>query len=626
MLAPAAAPVAPPTSQSPSAVVSNCDDSGPGSLRDAVATAADGDVIDLTELTCSTISLTSGAIVTGQPSLRLVGPGRELLTIDATASPGSSVFYHLGGGTFWLESFSVSHGSKYRNDNNARGGCVHAEGALVAAEVDFHDCTVTTTGSYAALGGAAFAGGFGIFQNSTISGNAAIARGNGYASGGGIYAYGGLAALVMTLADNDARSYSGTATFGGGAFTRGYASLGYSAIVRNHAKRVGGLALFDSSGHAQQIVNSTISENTAQYVGGVYSYDAITVENSTIANNIATYGAGTTYNAIGVGLHMGPFPLTVYSTLISGNTAFGQSGYDLAGESGATVVGSNNLIPLSELGVPSDTIRTAARLAAVADNGGLSPTQALLPGSPGIDAGRQPPSGPLAADQRGFGRWFGSGPDIGAFENQADYLLTTGFDFGPTAAPAGTFPPGESFDELIASAPSLPAGWSNVHVGVGGGWTLSESAFNSPPVAAFADDVNDVSDSSLVTPAFTVGPEDEVGFIHQFKLETDDDVTGYDGVVLEISIDGGAFEDIVQAGGSFIGAGYNRTLSDCCDNPLALRQAWSGDSGGFHAVVATFPPGTVGHSVRLRWRLATDSSDRVQGYWLDDLWVGIGPA
>lgn len=51
--------------------VVNCDDSGPGSLRDAVASAASGDVIDLSALTCGTITLTSGAITTDLEQLGL---------------------------------------------------------------------------------------------------------------------------------------------------------------------------------------------------------------------------------------------------------------------------------------------------------------------------------------------------------------------------------------------------------------------------------------------------------------------------------------------------------------------------------------------------------------------------
>ncbi len=52
-------------------VVGNCEDSGAGSLRDAVDHAADGDTIDLTQLACSSISLTTGAILVGVEGLTL---------------------------------------------------------------------------------------------------------------------------------------------------------------------------------------------------------------------------------------------------------------------------------------------------------------------------------------------------------------------------------------------------------------------------------------------------------------------------------------------------------------------------------------------------------------------------
>ena len=54
--------------------VTNClDDGSVGTLRSVIATAVDGDVVDLTQLTCSTITLTAGAIDTsfaGQPGDR----------------------------------------------------------------------------------------------------------------------------------------------------------------------------------------------------------------------------------------------------------------------------------------------------------------------------------------------------------------------------------------------------------------------------------------------------------------------------------------------------------------------------------------------------------------------------
>ncbi|HKE47797.1 MAG TPA: choice-of-anchor Q domain-containing protein [Rhodanobacteraceae bacterium] len=619
-----------PTPHAPHSItVTNCDDSGPGSLRDAAANAADGDEIDLFQLDCSTISLTTGAIVTGQASLTLVGPGRDRLTIDGSNNePGSALFYHLGSGQLLLENMTLTHGSKYRSDVAATGGCVHAEADVQLVETDVHDCTASSILNFGALGGAVWAGGNAILRFSTISGNAAVARGNGYASGGAVYANAGVIVEYATLSDNDVRSYSGTPTFGGAVFTHGGCYVVFSAIVRNHAKRMGGIAISDRYASREYIVNSTIAENAADYIGGIYSNAPLIVANSTVASNTATHGNSANYQTLGVGIHIGPQQLGLYSTLVSNNTAFGDYGYDVAGESGAVVVGSNNLVAQSPLALPGDTIRTPALLGGLADYGGITPTEALLPGSPGIDAGRQPPDNILLADQRArteFVRAVGAAPDIGAFETQADTIFTTDFEFGPIApSTAPTFPPGENFDELLGFVPALPVGWNHVHSGVGAGWSTIESDVFSQPIAAFADDVASVSDSSLETPSFRVGANAQLSFLHQFKLEVADDITGYDGVVLEIAIDGGAFADIVDAGGTFVGGGYNRTISDGFENPLALRQAWSGNSDGYHTVVVNLPAAANGHDARVRWRIGTDRSDRVQGYWLDNVHVDAG--
>jgi len=49
--------------------------------------------------------------------------------------------------------------------------------------------------------------------------------------------------------------------------------------------------------------------------------------------------------------------------------------------------------------------------------------------------------------------------------------------------------------------------------------------------------------------------------------------TGFDGMVLEISVNGGPFQDILAAGGSFVTGGYNRTISPSFNSPIAGRQA-----------------------------------------------------
>ena len=54
-------------------VVTSCADSGPGSLRDAVQGDTSGAPIDLSHLSCSTITLTTGAI---EATRSLTWPGR----------------------------------------------------------------------------------------------------------------------------------------------------------------------------------------------------------------------------------------------------------------------------------------------------------------------------------------------------------------------------------------------------------------------------------------------------------------------------------------------------------------------------------------------------------------------
>ena len=55
--------------------VTNCDDSGPGSLRDTIFNAMTGDLIDLTQLACSEITLYTGKIAVSSADMTLLGPG-----------------------------------------------------------------------------------------------------------------------------------------------------------------------------------------------------------------------------------------------------------------------------------------------------------------------------------------------------------------------------------------------------------------------------------------------------------------------------------------------------------------------------------------------------------------------
>ena len=99
--------------------VTNCNDSGTGSLRASVTGAASGSVINLSSLQCSPITLTSGAIVVAQDDLLIYGPGRDKLTIQGEQATGSgAVFDHFGGGLLELDHMTIATGSVYSNDAN----------------------------------------------------------------------------------------------------------------------------------------------------------------------------------------------------------------------------------------------------------------------------------------------------------------------------------------------------------------------------------------------------------------------------------------------------------------------------------------------------------------------------
>lgn len=125
-------------------------------------------------------------------------------------------------------------------------------------------------------------------------------------------------------------------------------------------------------------------------------------------------------------------------SLFAGNT--GGTAPDVSSTISITSLG-NNLVGVSGATVgfvASDLLNVAAGLGPLADNGGPTPTHALLPGSPAIDAGqacvldRSCASDNLAsnltADQRGSPRPRGLGVDIGAFELSGPLIFADGFE------------------------------------------------------------------------------------------------------------------------------------------------------------------------------------------------------
>jgi hypothetical protein len=196
------------------------------------------------------------------------------------------------------------------------------------------------------------------------------------------------------------------------------------------------------------------------------------------------------------------------------------------------------------------------------------------------------------------------------------------FDPGLNFQPFGGCFLFEMFDEV--TPPALPPGWTAIN-GInpdGILWQTSNSGDPTPPAhslpnAVWVNDPGTISDKYLDSPGGTIDPQASAGlsFWHNYALED-----GFDGGVLEISVDGGPFQDILAAGGFFDGNGYNGTISTCCGNPLAGRQAWTGNSGGFIETGVDLT-GFGGHTIALRWRMGSDSSGSGEGWRVDDIFI-----
>ena len=430
-----------------SIAVSNCNDSGAGSLRDAIGAAASGDTVDLSALTCSTITLTSGAIAITQNDLDIQGPGANNLAIDGSAT--DEIFAFVGNGTLTVADATLTNGYYY----HGLGGAIWAAyGNVSVRNAVISNSSTNGQYSYSAVaGGAAIVAYDGniILDNATITGNssdsytpdpggslvyAAISALSGNVTitnstisdnqassdylvlGGGVFANGNLTLTQSTIAQNKATGLDYGYTFGGGVYG-GYAgttTISASTISGNTATNDGGGV--QSSGNLS-MVNSTVSGNQSNYYGaGVANlYGTADISNSTISNN-------SNANYAGAGLFSIYGSANLDSTIIYGNSAGSGSGdIDDAG-TGSTLGGANNLIGNSSLGVPGDTISADPLLGPLQNNGGPTFTHALGTGSPAIDVGSNPMS--LTTDQRGAGfvRESGGAADIGAFEVQAVVL------------------------------------------------------------------------------------------------------------------------------------------------------------------------------------------------------------
>ncbi|MFO1506583.1 MAG: choice-of-anchor Q domain-containing protein [Lysobacterales bacterium] len=471
-------------SQAATLPVTSCaDDGSPGTLRSVMYSAHNHDVVDLTRLTCSTITLTQGEIdVSWIGSHRLAfitidGPGRDQLTVvgagptrvfafgdsyyQSQAEINDLTITHSGPANTWPACVLGISGVLALNRVTVTGCHAHTPdfpyvgiiaGAVGAAQLVMSDSTVsnssfTAYGNDIATGGGITISELGVIVDSAVVSNQAIAAvefgygGTAYpTSGGGIYSDGDLLIVNSTIAGNSVEvTNPGEDGVGGGLFVRGTLTMIDSTVSGNTVDGMGA-GLYKASiapgfdrGTTVSIQNSTIAGNSAGGAGGALaSQRPVWLANSTIASNYS--GAGGAVLFVHSGTYPGSGRLELESTIIGSNTTGPAATYaaDLATDDVLTVTGAHSLVvaPAAGIVLPPDTLHDDPRLLPLDWNGGSVQTLALAPGSPAIDAGSNPLG--LSTDERGAGyvRESGAAPDIGAFEVQPgpDPIFAGGFD------------------------------------------------------------------------------------------------------------------------------------------------------------------------------------------------------
>ncbi|MHC1767031.1 MAG: choice-of-anchor Q domain-containing protein [Verrucomicrobiia bacterium] len=423
------------------------------------AVYSDGAALELVSCTFSNNMTMAGE---GRPPLDVVAPKGS-----ANGGPGGGGAIYAGNGelvvsnclftanrttggrvAWWAELNSRNEGG------SGSGGAVYAtNSALALTGVTFSDNfafggesasgSVRGTPGGGAYGGAlAQAGATAMVTRCLFVANHARGGGGAIASGGAFFHDGGATCVQES-------SFTNNLALGGGAQV-GFPELAYggfglggavlnqsgmleirnSALVFNHAKGgEAGFSMFSPSitGNGEgggifnrgelRVINSTIGENEA----------SAGTANGPLSGSGGAAGGGICGNATLVNVTMARNGVAPVANM------WGRGGGSIAGDgiltntilfclpgqpnvAGTILDGGHNLCSDASAGfsLPSSFNSRDPLLGPVADNGGFTPTVALSPKSPALNAAD--PAASPQTDQRGIRRPTGAGSDIGAYE------------------------------------------------------------------------------------------------------------------------------------------------------------------------------------------------------------------
>ena len=403
--------------------VTNGNDTGPGSLRQALADANDGDTINF-DPSVDIVTLTSAELAVGKSVTVSATP--HMATVQRSSQTPFRIFHVMPGQNVTIQDLHITGG-----DAVYGGGILNDHANLIIS-----NCSLTTNDSTYGYGGAIYSDSSGgnatlAVLNSSIIGNHAAQ------AGGGIYDNGGTLTITNSVVNNNTAFYSDnqfSVGDGGGIYNSGGAlTITNSVVSNNHAgvdfpllAGIDGQPYGRGGGISGSITltNSTVSANYAILSGGGINGGGA-INNSTLSGNngggISVTGAldiGDTVLKAGSGANLSN----------NGGTITSQ-GYNVCSDNGGGFLNG-----------PGDQINTDPILGLLQDNGGPTFTHALLPGSPAIDAGDPNFAPPPDYDQRGpgFVRVFNGRIDVGSFEVQPTPTPTATATFTPTPTASST--------------------------------------------------------------------------------------------------------------------------------------------------------------------------------------------
>ncbi len=327
--------------------------------------------------TPQTITLESGDMIITEP-MKIIGPGSDLLTIDADNQSRIFTLYDDNNSTavtVTISEITFTNGNGESSINNGTGGCIMSLEKLKLIRSVVNNCSASVRG-----GGVRTHRGGNLIENSMVLSNSAGVE------GGGLFHQGSFDSRIVG------------STFSG-----------------NSAADGGGVYVKQTEGF--DVINSTIINNQANTGAGISSTSTLNINHSTIVDNLGE----------GVSLRRD----IIQNSIVAGNT----DGDCVFSETGFTNL--NNLDTDGSCGGDESVGHITVAdpmLEPLAMYGGMTLTQRPLPGSLVIDAGDDFVCAEI--DQRGELRPQDGDADdtpacdIGAVEltAQDDVLFQNGFD------------------------------------------------------------------------------------------------------------------------------------------------------------------------------------------------------